>query len=43
MTFEPIAVETLGGLGESTASFLRALDRRITAETDDIREHQFLL
>jgi len=35
--FQPVAVETLGGLGEETLSFLREVGQRITACTSDPR------
>ena len=39
---EPVAVETLGGFGESTAVFLRHLGARISEQTHDTREIAFL-
>ena len=41
--FEPIAVETTGVLGRTTAAFLRELGRRISACTGDKRETSWLL
>ena len=40
--FQPIAVETCGSLGHSTLPFLKELGRRITCETGDKREVEFL-
>ena len=41
--FTPIAVETLGALGEEASAFFRDLGRRITAVTAEPRSLQFLL
>ena len=40
--FHPVAVETGGMLGQSTISFLKELGQRITRETGDGRETEFL-
>ena len=40
--FEPIAAETLGGLGKSTLAFLKELSRRITHETGEKQAFKFL-
>ena len=40
--FEPVAIETLGAIGETSWKFLRALARRIEQETDDPREFRHL-
>lgn len=40
--FQPVAVETCGVFGQSTLSFLKELGRRITRETGDRRETEFL-
>ena len=40
--FQPVAVETLGGLGQDTLDFLRELGRRISAVNDDQRATIFL-
>ena len=40
--FQPIAVETLGGLGDDTLSFLREVGRRISELTSDPRATQHL-
>jgi len=39
---QPVAVETLGGLGDLTTDFLRQLGRRISDHTSDLRETAFL-
>ena len=39
--FEPVAMETLGGAGRSTASFLKELARRITVLTGEKLAFQF--
>lgn len=39
---EPIAIETLGGFGDSTVAFLRCLGARISSHTSDARETSFL-
>ena len=41
--FTPIAVETIGALGEEASTFFRDLGRRITAVTSEPRSLQFLL
>ena len=41
--FTPIAVETIGALGEEASTFFRDLGRRITAVTTEPRSLQFLL
>lgn len=40
--FEPVSVETLGGIGESTASLLKIIGGRIAADTDDNNSTMFL-
>ena len=40
--FQPVAVETCGSLGQSTLPFLKELGRRISCETGDKREVEFL-
>ena len=40
--FQPIAVETTGVMGKSTNNFLKELGRRMTAETGDPREGEWL-
>jgi hypothetical protein len=40
--FEPIAIETLGGIGSSSYSFLKTLGHRISAATNDARSFNFL-
>ena len=40
--FQPIAVETLGGLGDETLTFLREVGRRISEHTTDPRSTLFL-
>ena len=40
--FEPIAVETMGVLGNSTRIFLKELGRRMASETGDLREGAWL-
>ena len=39
---QPVAVETLGGFGETTADFIRLLGSRISEHTNDKRETAFL-
>ena len=39
---QPVAVETLGGFGETTTDFLRHLGSRISENTNDTRETAFL-
>ena len=39
---EPVAVETLGGFGDSAAVFLRHLGARISEQTHNPRETTFL-
>ena len=41
--FEPVAIETTGVLGTSTACFVRGLGKRIAAQTGDKRESRWLL
>ena len=41
--FQPIAVETLGALGECATDFFQQLGRRISATTGEPRSSQFLL
>jgi hypothetical protein len=41
--FVPVAVETLGALGEEAAEFMHELGRRITAVTGERRATEFLL
>jgi hypothetical protein len=41
--FIPVAVETLGVLGEAAADFVHELGRRITAVTGEKRATEFLL
>ena len=41
--FKPIAVETLGALGEEATDFFRQLGHRITTVTAEQRSHQFLM
>ena len=41
--FEPVVVETLGGLGSTTAIFIRALGKRLRKTTAEARSYQFLL
>ena len=41
--FEPVAVETSGAIGPSTAQFLRKLGKRISARTGDKRETKWLM
>jgi hypothetical protein len=41
--FTPIAVETLGALGDEAAAFFRALGQRIATNTGEPRSCQFLL
>ena len=41
--FTPIAVETLGALGDEAAAFFRALGQRIATSTGEPRSGQFLL
>ena len=41
--FQPVAVETAGVIGQSSLSFLKELGRRISQETGDRREVEFLL
>ena len=40
--FEPVAVETLGGIGDSSWAFLKDLARRIEAQTDEKRSFAFI-
>ena len=40
--FQPVAVETLGGLGDETLAFIREVGRRISEVTSDHRATQFL-
>jgi len=40
--FQPIAVETLGPINESATCFLHDLSRRISLESGEDRESQFL-
>lgn len=41
--FKPVAVETLGALGEEASAFFEDLGRRITAVTAEPRSFQFLM
>ena len=41
--FVPVAVETMGALGEDAADFIHQLGRRITAVTGETRATEFLL
>jgi hypothetical protein len=41
--FQPIAVETLGAVGQEAAEFFRDLGRRITTVTAEPRSFQFLM
>jgi hypothetical protein len=41
--FVPIAIETLGAIGEDEADFIRRLGRRITAASGERRATEFLL
>ena len=41
--FIPVAVETLGALGDEAANFLRQLGRRIATVTGEQRATEFLL
>jgi Reverse transcriptase (RNA-dependent DNA polymerase) len=41
--FVPVAVETLGALGQEASDFLKDLGGRITAVTKERRAHEFLL
>ena len=41
--FEPLAVETMGVIGPSSRKFLAELGRRITANTGERRELQWLI
>ena len=40
--FVPLAVETLGALGEEAATFLRDIGRRVAVATGESRSTQFL-
>ena len=40
--FEPVAIETLGGIGETSYNFLKELSRRIDAKTQEKRSFLFL-
>ncbi len=40
--FEPVAVETLGGIGDSSHAFLKTLSKRIKEQTGEIRSFAFL-
>jgi hypothetical protein len=42
-SFKPVAVETLGALGDEASSFFRDLGRRIAATTTEPRSFQFLM
>ena len=39
--FEPVAIETLGGIGETSYNFLKELSRSIDAETQEKRSFLF--
>ena len=41
--FVPVAVETLGALGEDAAAFMRDLGARITTVTKERRAYEFLM
>jgi hypothetical protein len=41
--FVPVAVETLGAMGDEASQFFREVGRRIAAETGEPRSFQFLL
>ena len=42
-SFKPVAVETLGALGEEASAFFQDLGRRITAVTAEPRSFQFIM
>ena len=42
-SFKPVAVETLGALGEEASAFFQDLGRRSTAVTAEPRSFQFLV
>jgi len=42
-SFKPVAVETLGALGEEASAFFQDLGQRITAVTAEPRSFQFLM
>ena len=39
---EPVAIETVGGIGETSYNFLKELSRRIHAKTQETRSFLFL-
>ena len=43
MSSKPVAVETMGALGEEASAFFQDLGRRITAVTAEPRSFQFLM
>ena len=42
-TFTPVAVETLGPLGDEASSFFRNIGNRIATVTNEPRSYQFLM
>jgi hypothetical protein len=42
-SFTPIAVETLGEIGDEAAAFFRILGKRITAVAGEPRSYQFMM